>query len=74
MRHTLTRGKVPLRVVDLLDMEPWLTAEGIGLRLSADQETVSRALYRLQVKGLVKSRVIQMNGGHDQRRVEWAAT
>lgn len=55
----------------------WLTADGIGLAINRDPDTVERHLRKLRSEGLVESRLVELSAldGNKYReaRTEWKA-
>jgi hypothetical protein len=51
--RAMHRGRLPSRIVDVLDNDGPLTAEGLGVRLDAPATSIYKALWRLHNRGMV---------------------
>lgn len=75
--HPKQRRYVTESLLDLLDIDGgWLTSDGIAVALELPVPTVSRTLYRLRGRNLVRYRNVEMAlsaRGRMQSRAEWKA-
>lgn len=71
------RRVVTENLLDLLEIDGgWLTAAGIAVALEIPEPTVSRTLYRLRQRNLVRCRNVELAlsaAGQMQSRSEWRA-
>ena len=67
------RGRLPLRIVDLLEVDAPLTAEQIAAALNANVDSVRQAVWRLWQRQLIVQRPVQNPtlNGQPGARVQW---